>query len=201
MENQSKNKFKKLTKNPWKWLFFTLLVINIAIFAFVGTRILMPRDQAVLNQNQGSKSGEKAGTITSTTEELNRLLNSYISSQSGGLDYKFYISKQEAVLEASYSVMGISVPFYMYFEPLALDNGSIGLSVKNVSAGSLTLPTETALQILKSYKLPDFVEVKEQDKQVVLNLSKVDLGGGIYLKTNQIDLIKGKFIFDLMKKG
>lgn len=86
-------------------------------------------------------------------------------------------------------------------EPLALSDGSISLSVQNISAGSLSLPTSEVLQIVKAYDLPDFVQVESKKNQVVINLSKINVSGNLYIKANQIDLAKGNFVFDFMKKA
>ncbi|MFR6224219.1 MAG: DUF2140 family protein, partial [Lactococcus lactis] len=84
---------------------------------------------------------------------------------------------------------------------LALSDGSISLSVQNISAGSLSLPTSEVLQIVKAYDLPDFVQVESKKNQVVINLSKINVSGNLYIKANQIDLAKGNFVFDFMKKA
>ncbi|MEG1220497.1 MAG: DUF2140 family protein, partial [Lactococcus sp.] len=128
------------SKNPiWKWLFLILLAINLAGVLFVAVRVMMPRDQAVLTQKQTSTSDQKVAQITSTTEQLNELINSYLEPyQTDEMSYKFYISEQEAVLEASYQLFGTKIPLYIYFEPLALADGSVSLSVKSISAGNLS---------------------------------------------------------------
>ncbi|MDM5144388.1 hypothetical protein ICE98_01482 [Lactococcus lactis] len=56
-----------------------------------------------------------------------------------------------------------------------LSDGSISLSVQNISAGSLSLPTSEVLQIVKAYDLPDFVQVESKKNQVVINLPKLSL--------------------------
>lgn len=91
------------------------------------------------------------------------------------MTYKFYISNQQAVLEASYKLFGTKIPLYIYFEPLALSDGSISLSVQNISAGSLSLPTSEVLQIVKAYDLPDFVQVESKKIKLSLIYQKLSL--------------------------
>ncbi|KSU10031.1 YpmS family protein [Lactococcus lactis] len=205
-KNSTKPKTEKeegLKKRPiWKWLFIILLALNIAGVVFIALRITSPRDQTVLNQKSTNHSDQKVAQITSTTSQLNELINSYLETyQTKEMTYKFYISNQQAVLEASYKLFGTKIPLYIYFEPLALSDGSISLSVQNISAGSLSLPTSEVLQIVKSYDLPDFVQVESKKNQVVINLSKINVSGNLYIKANQIDLGKGNFVFDFMKKA
>ncbi|MBS7066606.1 MAG: YpmS family protein [Lactococcus lactis] len=201
--NPKTEKEEGLKKRPiWKWLFIILLALNIAGVVFIAIRVTSPRDQTVLNQNSTNRSDQKVAQITSTTSQLNELINSYLETyQTKEMTYKFYISNQQAVLEASYKLFGTKIPLYIYFEPLALSDGSISLSVQNISAGSLSLPTSEVLQIVKAYDLPDFVQVESKKNQVVINLSKINVSGNLYIKANQIDLAKGNFVFDFMKKA
>lgn len=208
MENQTQSRQKnkksnKSKRNPiWKWLFLVLLAINLAGLLFVTVRVLTPRDQAVLTQDFTSKTDQKVAQITSSLTELNPLINRYLEDfQTPDMSYKFYISDQAAVLEASYQLFGAKIPFYVYFEPLALPNGAISLSVKSISAGSLNLPTSAVLDLMASYHLPNFVQVDSKNAQVIVNLPKIELTSKLYLKVNQIDLTKGNFVFDLMKNA
>ncbi|XOW20055.1 DUF2140 family protein [Lactococcus cremoris] len=63
------------------------------------------------------------------------------------------------------------------------------------------MPTSEVLQIVKAYDLPDFVQVESKKNQIVINLPKIKLASNLYIKVNQIDLVKGNFIFDFMKKA
>ncbi|MFC4653390.1 YpmS family protein [Lactococcus nasutitermitis] len=208
MENHSRKSKQTATKEKkpkkrlgiWKWLFLLLLAINLATFAFVAVRILTPRDQAVL-QSRKTSSDQKVAEISSTTSQLNQLINSYLADyQTKNMSYKFYVS-DEAVLNIEYKIMGVKVPIYIYFEPLALPDGSVSLSVKSISAGSLSLPTEEILQMVKGYNLPKFVEVDSSKSQIIIHLPQLAIAKNLYVKANQLNLVDGKFSFDLVKKG
>ena len=201
--NQKKSGGDKKKSSPlWKWAFLLLLAINIAGAAFVAVRVTMARDQSTLTLVAVYKSDQQVATVTTTTSQLNQLINSYLKDyQTKQVSFKFYVNQQQAVLEANYTIMGVSVPLYVYFEPLALDNGSVSLAVKSVSAGSLTVPTEAVLAMVKSYNLPDFVQIDAKNNQIVLDLKKIKIGHHLYFKANQIDLPDGKFTFDLMSQA
>ncbi|MDM5144389.1 hypothetical protein ICE98_01483 [Lactococcus lactis] len=65
----------------------------------------------VLNQKSVSSSDQKVAQITSTTSQLNELINSYLETyQTKEMTYKFYISNQQAVLDASYKLFGTKIP-------------------------------------------------------------------------------------------
>lgn len=196
------NKNKKQAKSIWKWLFLALLVINLGLIGFVGMRVVQPRDQATLKTVKSSTELVKVAQLTTSTDQLNQLINGYLKDyQTDDMKYKFYVS-DKAVLEGTYKFFGTSVPLYIYFEPLALADGSVSLSVESVSVGTLSLPTATVLAYVKSaFDLPDFVKVDVKNSQLIVNLPKLEVSKGLYFKANQSDLAGKSFTFDLMQKN
>ena len=190
----------KNKKTIWKWLFLALLAINFGTFAFISSRVFNVRDQQSLGQVSKPKETTEVAKITTNRDQLNQLINTYLQDfQTSDMSYKFYLSNSQAVLEASYQLFGQKIPLYIYFEPLALNDGSVALQVKNVSAGSLNLPTSAVLAYVKSsIKLPAFVEVLPTKDQVILHLPQLTLADNLYLKANQLDLVSGNFTFNLM---
>lgn len=190
----------KNKKTIWKWLFLALLAINLGIFAFISSRLFNVRDQQSLRQVSKPKETTEVAKITTNRDQLNQLINTYLQDfQTSDMSYKFYLSNSQAVLEASYQLFGQKIPLYIYFEPLALNDGSVALQVKSVSAGSLNLPTSAVLAYVKSsIKLPAFVEVLPTKDQVILHLPQLTLADNLYLKANQLDLVSGNFTFNLM---
>lgn len=190
----------KNKKTIWKWLFLALLAINLGTFAFISSRVFNARDQQSLRQVSKPKETTEVAKITTNRDQLNQLINTYLQDfQTSDMSYKFYLSNSQAVLEASYQLFGQKIPLYIYFEPLALNDGSVALQVKSVSAGSLNLPTSAVLAYVKSsIKLPAFVEVLPTKDQVILHLPQLTLADNLYLKANQLDLVSGNFTFNLM---
>ncbi|MDG6125624.1 YpmS family protein [Lactococcus formosensis] len=190
----------KNKKTIWKWLFLALLAINLGTFAFISSRVFNVRDQQSLGQVSKLTETTEVAKITTDRNQLNQLINTYLQDfQTSEMSYKFYLSNSQAVLEASYQLFGQKIPLYIYFEPLALNDGSVALQVKNVSAGTLNLPTSAVLAYVKSsIKLPNFVEVLPTKDQVILHLPQLALADNLYLKANQLDLVSGNFTFNLM---
>ncbi|MDG6142078.1 YpmS family protein [Lactococcus formosensis] len=190
----------KNKKTIWKWLFLALLAINLGTFAFISSRVFNVRDQQSLGQVSKPTETTEVAKITTDRNQLNQLINTYLQDfQTSEMSYKFYLSNSQAVLEASYQLFGQKIPLYIYFEPLALNDGSVALQVKNVSAGTLNLPTSAVLAYVKSsIKLPNFVEVLPTKDQVILHLPQLALADNLYLKANQLDLVSGNFTFNLM---
>lgn len=190
----------KNKKTIWKWLFLALLAINLGTFAFISSRVFNVRDQQSLGQGSKPTETTEVAKITTDRNQLNQLINTYLQDfQTSEMSYKFYLSNSQAVLEASYQLFGQKIPLYIYFEPLALNDGSVALQVKNVSAGTLNLPTSAVLAYVKSsIKLPNFVEVLPTKDQVILHLPQLALADNLYLKANLLDLVSGNFTFNLM---
>ncbi|MDG6119168.1 YpmS family protein [Lactococcus formosensis] len=190
----------KNKKTIWKWLFLALLAINLGTFAFISSRVFNVRDQQSLGQVSKPTETTEVAKITTDRNQLNQLINTYLQDfQTSEMSYKFYLSNSQAVLEASYQLFGQKIPLYIYFEPLALNDGSVALQVKKVSAGTLNLPTSAVLAYVKSsIKLPNFVEVLPTKDQVILHLPQLALADNLYLKANQLDLVSGNFTFNLM---
>ncbi|WP_285011666.1 YpmS family protein [Lactococcus formosensis] len=190
----------KNKKTIWKWLFLALLAINLGTFAFISSRVFNVRDQQSLGQVSKPTETTEVAKITTDRNQLNQLINTYLQDfQTSEMSYKFYLSNSQAVLEDSYQLFGQKIPLYIYFEPLALNDGSVALQVKNVSAGTLNLPTSAVLAYVKSsIKLPNFVEVLPTKDQVILHLPQLALADNLYLKANQLDLVSGNFTFNLM---
>ncbi|WP_081165221.1 YpmS family protein [Lactococcus garvieae] len=189
----------KNKKTIWKWLFLALLAINLGGIAFISSRVFNVRDQQHLTSVNKVTDATEVGKISTNRDQLNQLINTYLADfQTSDMSYKFYLSNQ-AVLEASYQLFGQKIPLYIYFEPLALNDGSVALQVKNVSAGTLNLPTSAVLSYVKSsIQLPNFVEVLPLKDQVVVHLPQLTLANNLYLKADQLDLINGNFTFNLM---
>ena len=192
----------KNKKTIWKWLFLALLAINLGSVAFVASRIFNVRDQASLTNVPTVSDATEVGKVSTNRDQLNQLINTYLQDfQTPEMSYKFYLSNQ-AVLEASYQLFGQKIPLYIYFEPLALNDGSVALQVTSVSAGTLDLPTSAILSYVKSsIKLPNFVEVLPAKDQVVVHLPRLALADNLYLKADQLDLVSGNFVFNLMIKS
>jgi uncharacterized protein YpmS len=185
----------------WKYLFLLLLAFNIALVAVIGFQVTKHRDQAVLDKVSVTKEVHKVADITTTTEQLNMVINKYLQDfQDDKMSYKFYLS-DKAVLEGTYKLFDKEIPLYVYFEPYALSDGAMVLKVTSVSIGTLGLPTKTVLDYIKgSYDLPSFVTIDSKKQEVLIDLPKLAIAKDTFLQVDKSDLKNGQFIFNLMQK-
>ena len=116
------------------------------------------------------------------------------------MNYKFYLS-DKAVLEGAYKIFGKDIPLYVYFEPYALNDGSVNLKVTSISIGTLSLPAKTVLNYIKgAYDLPKFVTIKSEKQEVVIDLPQIAITKDTFLQANKLDMKNYKFVFNLMQK-
>lgn len=187
--------------NIWKWAFLLLLSCLLGLSIVVVSRVTSSRENTT--QISSSDSDVQIGIFTTTREQLNDTVAAYLEEyQTKDFSYKLYATNQQVLFEASYEVFGTKVPLYIYFQPNKLENGNILLTITEVSAGTLSLPTKDILTyIQKSYKLPNFVEVEAEQSTVNILLTEVTNEFGIYIKANTIDLYNDQLIFNLYKKS
>ncbi|HEL1202300.1 TPA: YpmS family protein [Streptococcus equi subsp. zooepidemicus] len=193
---------KKLNLNWWKWAFLLLLAFNTAFLAVIGSRIIQIREPKSELINQKAAKNIKIGTLTTTKEQLNEAVVSYLKDfQTKKMTYKVYATSSTILFEGTYQLLGYEVPLYIYFQPHRLTNGAIQLQVLSFSVGTLSLPEKDVLQYLtSSYKLPKFVEVLPKQSAIIINLQQLENDANIYLKAQKIDLVKDDIRFDIYKK-
>ncbi|HEL0561835.1 TPA: DUF2140 family protein [Streptococcus equi subsp. zooepidemicus] len=193
---------KKLNLNWWKWAFLLLFAFNAAFLAVIGSRIIQIREPKSELINQKAAKNIKIGTLTTTKEQLNEAVVSYLKDfQTKKMTYKVYATSSTILFEGTYQLLGYEVPLYIYFQPHRLTNGAIQLQVLSFSVGTLSFPEKDVLQYLKSsYKLPKFVEVLPKQSAIIINLQQLENDANIYLKAQKIDLVKDDIRFDIYKK-
>ncbi|MGT2749314.1 YpmS family protein [Streptococcus orisasini] len=189
-------------QNWWKWGFLLLLALNIAFWGIIISRVMggSPNDT---KSAQTVTNPVKVGTITTTKDELNQTLTSYLNDyQSKDLNYSVRLTSTNIEFQGTYKLLGAEVPLYIYFEPYHLKSGAVQLKVTSLSAGNLPLPEAEVLSYIRSsYKLPKFVEILPQKSVVNINLQNIDNDSGLYLKSTAINLATDEINFDILKKN
>ncbi|NQN68277.1 YpmS family protein [Streptococcus suis] len=187
--------------NSWKWLFLSLLALVFGGFLVLFSRIQTPREDFT-SLVQVSQSDTKVGTFTTNREQLNQSITNYLKDyQTNDFKYQLFVTSQQVVFEGSYQIFGVTIPLYLYFQPHKLEDGSILLSINEISAGTLSLPkAEVLAYIQKNYKLPSFVKIDSQEAQVQLQITDLENSLGLYGKANTIDLYNNQIIVDIYRK-
>lgn len=189
--------------NIWKWLCLLILAINLAFVGVVASRIIQIREPEAENIATKTKGGIKIGTFSTTKEQLNETVVSYLEDyQKKGMTYKLYATSSQILFEGTYTLLGYEVPLYVYFQPSRLENGAVQLKVTSFSVGTLPLPEDQVLKYIKSsYNLPKFVNVQPNKSTITINVQNLDNEAGIYLKAQTINLVNDDISFDIYKKS
>lgn len=189
--------------NIWKWLCLLILAINLAFVGVVASRIIQIREPEAENIATKTKWGIKIGTFSTTKEQLNKTVVSYLEDyQKKGMTYKLYATSSQILFEGTYTLLGYEVPLYVYFQPSRLENGAVQLKVTSFSVGTLPLPEEQVLKYIKSsYDLPKFVKIQPNQSTITINVQNLDNEEGIYLKAQTINLVNDDISFDIYKKS
>lgn len=188
--------------NSWKWLFLSLLALVFGGFLVLFSRIQTPREDFT-SLVQVSQSDTKVGTFTTNREQLNQSITNYLKDyQTNDFKYQLFVTSQQVVFEGSYQIFGVTIPLYLYFQPHKLEDGSILLSINEISAGTLSLPKREVLAyIQKNYKLPSFVKIDSEEAQIQLQITELENSLGLYGKANTIDLYNDEIIVDIYRKN
>ncbi|MDY4002861.1 MAG: DUF2140 family protein [Streptococcus orisratti] len=189
--------------NIWKWLCLLILAINLAFIGVVASRIIQIREPEAENIATKTKGGIKIGTFSTTKEQLNKTVVSYLEDyQKKGMTYKLYATSSQILFEGTYTLLGYEVPLYVYFQPSRLENGAVQLKVTSFSVGTLPLPEDQVLKYIKSsYDLPKFVKIQPNQSTITINVQNLDNEEGIYLKAQTINLVNDDISFDIYKKS
>ncbi|MCP1638885.1 YpmS family protein [Streptococcus gallinaceus] len=187
--------------NGWKWAFLLLLSALLAgamVLAFRMTTRRENTSQIVTTSNKDPK----IGTFTTTRDQLNDTIAAYLKDyQTKDFTYKVYATNQLVLFEGQYELFGTEIPLYIYFQPSKLNDGSVLLTVTEISAGSLSFPKDEVLTYLqKNYKLPAFIGIDPATATVKVNPADIKNSLGIYVKANTIDLYNDQILFDLYRK-
>lgn len=150
----------------WKSLFFVLLALNVIAAAVIVTLLVMPGEQAKIQDQTKSEYGFH---ITSSKESLARFVNSYLKEKaSNQLDYKVDINNDVHVA-GKIKAFSTSINAVVTFEPSVQENGDVVLKVTKFSLGELSLPISFVLNYMDSfYELPSFVHVHSGDRKSVV---------------------------------
>ncbi|MGX6961159.1 YpmS family protein [Vagococcus xieshaowenii] len=177
--------------NYWKMAFLALLATIIGLAVFVGVRLSENREEVYKDKvDQVIFDDKPSFQLVSNKEDINRIINHYLDKylSTKTVKYDFYLENQ-AMLNGTFKLLGFPVEFYLYFEPFVMSDGNVLLEAKNVSVGSLSIPMNQVLKQVAKLDLPEWVEVKSKDGQVILHLNQLVIEDDIRIKADKINLV------------
>ncbi len=188
-------------KNKWRLAFFCLLSINLLFIVAVILLLFLASNQQPISKDVTKDDQDYSQFyIEAKKEDLNRLINFYIEKEglNGPVHYDVLLT-DEVELYGEVSVFSQTLQLKMTFEPKALDNGDLMLEQKNVSLGDVKLPVSYILKFIRdAYKLPSWVVIQPNDKQVYVSLHDMELNNGIQVRAEEFNLTKDRISLKML---
>lgn len=187
-------------KNVWKTLFIVLLSINTLIIVGAGIMLFQMMNEKPIPESNFDGRNVSEFTIRTEKQDLNKLINHYIEKEglNGPIQYKILLT-DEVELFGEVKVFSETMQLKMTFEPKALDNGDLILDQKSLSLGDVRLPVSYILQFIRdAYKLPDWVIIQPNEKQIYVALQKMRLNSGIGIKAEEFNLVEDRISMKML---
>lgn len=196
MRNRTES--KKKSRNIWKYAFFVLLILLIAMGVYVGRQVSTPVAQTVPSSTVVKSN--KNFDVSLNKTQLNSLASFYLKKiqKDQKMKYKFSI-KYQAILGGSTKVLGVNVNFALALKPVLLKNGNVRLDAKSLSVGSLRLPISFVMNYAaKNYKLPDWIALNSKKKTITMDLRHMGGNDSLSYKAKTINMKgDGRFTFQV----
>jgi uncharacterized protein YpmS len=187
-------------KNKWKVGFFVLLGLIILGFVIIVSMIFMPVQDDALPKDNKNPNQQVGFNVETNKNDLNLIIEHYIEEEGmkGPVDYDVQL-KDDVELLGSVPVFTSDLDFKLNFEPKALDNGDILLKQKSISVGSLNLPVNYVLKVIRdSYNFPDWVKIQPNDELIYVSLQDMKLKSDVKVRANEFDLKNDNISFRLL---
>ncbi|WP_201713231.1 YpmS family protein [Rossellomorea arthrocnemi] len=187
-------------KNKWKVGFFVLLGLIILGFVIIVSMIFMPIKDDALPKDNKNPNQQVGFNVETNKNDLNLIIEHYIEEEGmkGPVDYDVQL-KDDVELLGSVPVFTSDLDFKLNFEPKALDNGDILLKQKSISVGSLNLPVNYVLKVIRdSYNFPDWVKIQPNDELIYVSLQDMKLKSDVKVRANEFDLKNDNISFRLL---
>ncbi|MEH7884939.1 YpmS family protein [Bacillus sp. JJ1609] len=187
-------------KNKWKFGFFILLGLVVAVILFLYFLIASPAENSNMEPVKNIQDSEDvAFKVATNKRDLNRVINHYIEEEgkNSNIDYQVLLT-DEVELYGTLPLFSEELELRLTFEPKALDNGDLVLNQKSISVGRLRLPVSTVLKFVRdSYDLPEAVSIQPEEERVYVSIQRLKLKSDIKVRVNEFDLKKDNIKFTL----
>lgn len=189
--------------NVWKWAFFIFLVLIVSVLFWIGWQ-LRPTEEST--QSIGTEEfvpvegDELVFEMTSNRQQLNRVVNLYLSSELGE-DFSGYAFTVDENVELSgiFQVFNFDVDFSLYMDPYVMEDGNLQLRATSIQLGAFELPTGLAMNVIsQQLDLPEWVRINSEEQIILVALNEFELENGASLRMNRIDLEADDITIDIV---
>ncbi|MCP8617345.1 YpmS family protein [Salirhabdus salicampi] len=183
-------KLKFKIQNKWKASFWGLLILNIVILLGVLLLIFYPASPTTLPKQSKNEPIGAEFTISSTKDNLNDYINSYLSELSAKTGIYYSVSIEDEVkLTGTIIAFEKKVPLTATFEPIVQENGDLVLELNSIALGALQLPNKRVLDyVKKNYPMPDWIVVNPNEQFIYAAITEMNLKSDFNIRAEQFNL-------------
>ncbi|MGN7311639.1 YpmS family protein [Alkalicoccobacillus gibsonii] len=163
-----------MIKNKWKVAFVVLAVtVVIAVIALlISLRSILPEAEEVPYTESERTNEQGLVEIHSTKAQLNELILEATSEFQEETPYTVELLSDTVEFQSTFRLLGQSIPITIDFDPEVAANGDLLLQADSLSFGFLTIPSEQAMQLVKSHtELPDWIVVHPSESLIEVQLT------------------------------
>ncbi|MGI2326981.1 YpmS family protein [Planococcus sp. YIM B11945] len=175
----------------WRLAFFALLAVNLlALIGFFFYVTTPANSYSVFGAGQRDQIEGNSLTVRTTKEDFEGIANTYIQREMADQPIPLTLSIDEEVnLSTQLTVFSQTLPILLKFDPFVQEDGNLLLKQQSVEIGMLAIPPESALKLLRdSVKLPEFMEVRPAQEEILLRLTDIPLEEGIFVRAESFNL-------------
>lgn len=186
-------------KNKWKVLFLALAALNIGIIIWILALIFLPTSYTIVNVDDQKKTEEAEFTIVSTKENLEQLVNEFLSQLPSDDDLNYSVSLERNVeLKGNIKAFDQKIPLKMNFEPIVQENGDVVLQQEGISLGKLPLPNKKVLEYVnKSFDLPEWVIINPNEETIYVAVTEMKPASNFDLRVDRFNLKTNQLAFKI----
>ncbi|WP_010283858.1 YpmS family protein [Bacillus timonensis] len=185
-------------KNKWKFLFLTLLAINlVCVLVFFGL-LFVPNKEVAPKEKMVSRDDVNL-SVETNKDDLTRVINNFLKKEAkdNPLNYKVLLTERVMLL-GTITVFGKEIDMVMTFKPEVLENGDLLLKQEAFTVGQVSLPVTFVLRYINDYyNLPEWVQIDAKKHDIYVYLSEMEMKSDTKVSVDTFDLSKDELRFNL----
>lgn len=191
----------KQAQNPinyWKIAFIILCCLILGLIGGFFYRAHQPVEGAP-NIETVSTNGKAKIELSLTKNQSNKILSYYLNQMVNNKNMKLRFSlDDQALIVGKFQFLSVPMNFYLYFDPIVMENGNVKFKATSLSIGDLKLPITFVLNSIKRENdLPEWIKITPDKKELLLQFNKLSLDNGITIRAKDIDLANDQLRFDV----
>lgn len=187
-------------RNIWKWLFFSLLTLNVLFIGWIVTLYYGDPETPIFQLADEAREEEDLEFhIETNKKNLNNLINRYLEelTKDEAISYSVLLDKKVR-LAGNIHAFGQEIPATIVLEPMVQKNGDLLLKLESISLGRLQLPNRRVLEYIDSnYNMPDWIQVHPDREDIYVAITDITKNRQVKVKAEAFDLENDHISFSI----